>query len=130
MYTVMEEIERVRERNRREYEGLAEMTGKTIAEIEEDLTAPDPGMEGPHKEDLHKLSNRMVVEFDNGNIVLYDTRAHSAGPTSITSEEMSALSVLYADGRCPACLGEIPEGDIVCDECLGNARAARWLSID
>lgn len=42
MYAVMEEIERVRERNRRDYEALAQMTGKTIAEIEADTTAPDP----------------------------------------------------------------------------------------
>jgi len=42
---VMEKIRRVQERNRREYEALARMAGKTIAEIEADLTAPDPGLE-------------------------------------------------------------------------------------
>ena len=35
------------ERIRREYEGLARITGRSIAELELDLTAPDPGLEVP-----------------------------------------------------------------------------------
>jgi len=38
----IERINQVGERNRREYEALARMTGKSIAEVEADLTAPDP----------------------------------------------------------------------------------------
>jgi len=41
----LERINAVGERNRREYEALARMTGLTIAEVEADLTAPDPGLE-------------------------------------------------------------------------------------
>jgi hypothetical protein len=37
-----EEFDRVAARNEAEYEALAEMEGKTIAEVEADLTAPDP----------------------------------------------------------------------------------------
>jgi len=44
-YDVLAEIARVRERNRRDYEALAAMTGKSITELEADLTAPDPGLE-------------------------------------------------------------------------------------
>lgn len=33
------------ERNRKEYEALAAITGLTIEELEKDLTAPDPGQE-------------------------------------------------------------------------------------
>jgi len=43
----MERINVVCERNRRDYETLARMTGKTIAEIEADTTAPDPGRGRP-----------------------------------------------------------------------------------
>lgn len=42
MTSVIDQINAVRERNRREYEALAQMAGKTIAEIEADITAPDP----------------------------------------------------------------------------------------
>jgi len=41
----LERINAIGERNRREYEALARMTGRTIAEVEADLTAPDPGLE-------------------------------------------------------------------------------------
>ena len=83
----------------------------------------------PRKENLYKLSNSMGAEFDGGNIVLYDTRAYSAKRiTVLTSEEMRALLTLYTDGCCPVCLKEIPEGDIVCDDCLEDARNMRRLS--
>jgi len=39
---VMAEIEAVRKRNREDYEAVAKLTGKSIAEIEADTTAPDP----------------------------------------------------------------------------------------
>jgi hypothetical protein len=42
MNDVMKEIEAVRKRNREDYEAVAELTGKTVAEIEADTTAPDP----------------------------------------------------------------------------------------
>jgi len=41
----LKRINAVGERNRREYEALARMTGRTVAEVEADLTAPDPGLE-------------------------------------------------------------------------------------
>jgi len=41
----LERINAIGERNRREYEALVRMTGRTIAEVEADLTAPDPGLE-------------------------------------------------------------------------------------
>lgn len=48
---VLERIAKVRERNRQEYEALAQMAGKTIAEIEADLTAPDPRLEKGEDDD-------------------------------------------------------------------------------
>ena len=42
---VLDRINAVGERNRKEYEALARMTGMSIAEVEADLTAPDPGLE-------------------------------------------------------------------------------------
>jgi hypothetical protein len=47
---VLAETKRVRERNRKDYEALAAMTGRSIAEIEADLTASDPGLEEPDGE--------------------------------------------------------------------------------
>lgn len=42
---VIERINAIGERNCKEYEALARMMDMTIAEIEADLTAPDPGLE-------------------------------------------------------------------------------------
>ena len=50
MYDVMEETRKVCERNRRDYEAIAKLTGKTIAEIEADTTAPDKAAERAVKE--------------------------------------------------------------------------------
>lgn len=125
MTNVMDEIKAVLKRNREDYEALAQMTGKTIAEIEADTTAPDPG-----KRALNKLSDRMSVEFDGGNVILYDIRACSTKRivAITTAAEMEALWALYTDGCCPVCLKEIPLYDIVCDECLENARNMRHLA--
>lgn len=38
-------MERVRERNRREYEALAARSGVTVAQVEADLCVPDPCFE-------------------------------------------------------------------------------------
>lgn len=48
---VMEQIEAVRKRNREDYEALARLTGKTIAQIEADLTAPDPPLQEENNDD-------------------------------------------------------------------------------
>lgn len=123
-YDVIEETRRVCEHNRRDYEALAKMSGKTIAEVEADTTAPDPS--GEH---LHKLSSNMSVEFDGGNVVLYDTCAYNPRRlTMITAEEMAALLPLYTDGCCPICLEEIALHDIICDDCLERARNMRRLA--
>jgi hypothetical protein len=42
---LLDEINAVCERNRKDYEALAAITGMTIEELEADLTAPDPGQE-------------------------------------------------------------------------------------
>ena len=42
---LMERINKVRERNRKEYKALVKLTGRTIREVEADLTAPDSDME-------------------------------------------------------------------------------------
>ena len=121
MYAVMEETKKVCERNCQDYEALAQMTGKTITQIEADTTAPDAPA-------LHKLSDSMSAEFDGGNITLYNTCAYNARRiVIITSEEMRELLTLYIDGCCPVCLEKIPQGDIVCNDCLEDARTARWL---
>jgi hypothetical protein len=79
--------------------------------------------------DLHKLSNRMGAELDGGNVILYDIQAHPAKRlAAITAGEMSDLRVFYDAGLCPVCLEEIAECDIICDECLENARNMRRLA--
>jgi hypothetical protein len=45
---VLDEIGAVRERNRKDYEAIAAMTDRTIAEVEADLTAPDPCFEADY----------------------------------------------------------------------------------
>lgn len=82
----------------------------------------------PDHPNMHDLSDDMGAEFHGDNIVLYDTRAYSPRRlVVITSEEMAVLLPLYTDGCCPVCLEEIPEDDIICDECLENARNMRRL---
>lgn len=125
MTNVMDEINAVRKRNREDYEELAKMTGKTITEIEADTTAPDPS-----ENHLHKLSDSLSIEQDDlGGIVLYDTRGHSPQHiATITAGEMSDLRAFYDDGLCPICLKEIALYDIICDECLEDARNTRRLA--
>lgn len=43
--SVMDEIRLVQERNAADYEAVAQMTGQSVAEIEADTCAPDPGAE-------------------------------------------------------------------------------------
>ena len=43
---VMDEMKAVRKRNREDYEALAKLTGKSIAEIEADTTVSDAEEEG------------------------------------------------------------------------------------
>ena len=42
---LLDEINAVCERNRKDFETLAAITGQTIEELEADWTAPDPGQE-------------------------------------------------------------------------------------
>lgn len=130
MHPVMEEIERTRERNCQNYEAIARLTGKTIAEIEADTTAPDPD----DGERINEISANIGVKFfkdDEDKVaILYNTRTCPPRQiTVITLREMLALVALFTDGWCPVCLAEeIPEGSILCDECLENARNMRRLA--
>ena len=82
----------------------------------------------PDHPGLHHLSDDMGVEFHGDNVVLYDIRAYSPRRlVVITPEEIAALLSLCADGCCPVCLEEIAQGDIICNDCLEDARTARWL---
>jgi len=75
---------------------------------------------------LNRLSDDMSVEVDDENVVLYSTQGHIPKCVAvITSDEMRALQVLYTDGRCPVCMVEIPEGDVICDACFDQARSRR-----
>lgn len=79
-------------------------------------------------ENIMKLSDNIGAEFDGGNVTLYDTSTYSAKRlVIITAEEMTVLLPLYTDGCCPVCLEEIAEYDIICGECLENARNMRRL---
>ncbi len=61
---IMDKINKVCERNKREYEGLAAMTGKSIAEIEADLTAPDPGLRKTHCGKCHTCGTPLRQVLD------------------------------------------------------------------
>ena len=77
---------------------------------------------------IQQLSNDTGVELDGGEIVLHDTRAYSTRRILVlTDEEVRRLVIFYTDGCCPVCFEEIADGDVVCDECLHEARNNRRL---
>lgn len=83
------------------------------------------------KKVIQKLSNETGVEFDGGDVILYDTRAYSPKRVlTLTYDEMCKLVTLHTDGCCPVCFEEIPMGSIICDECLSDARTYRRLTIN
>ena len=43
----------------------------------------------------------------------------------LSSDQMNELERFWHDGDCPVCLSKIPEGDVICDDCLRRATAAR-----
>jgi len=82
----------------------------------------------PQVKGLKKLSDDMSATYDGAIVVLYDTRGYSQKRiTVMTPEEATVLLALYTDGCCTICLKEIPEGDVVCDGCMEEARNVRWL---
>lgn len=72
---------------------------------------------------IYKLSDELGATFaDDNSITLYDTRGESpVRREHLDRDEMFALFNLYSDGRCPVCLCEIPQDDIICDNCFRNA---------
>ena len=77
---------------------------------------------------IQQLSKDTGIELDGGEIILHDTQAYSTRRILVlTDEEARGLVTFYTGGCCPVCFKEIPEGDIVCDECLEAGRNNRRL---
>jgi len=43
----------------------------------------------------------------------------------LSSDQIYALVTYWTDGLCPVCFTEIPDGDVVCDDCCERAVSRR-----
>jgi hypothetical protein len=82
---------------------------------------------------VHRISDAFSVVFDwdeDTVTVLGNLKGSLLEPrVLLSSDEFEAILVLYLDGFCcvPGCGEDIPQGQILCRTCIGDAIAAAGI---